>query len=360
MFLRSDLFYETKLRLRKICVCTKHKEELLKEYRISKYRNCSVCVRGFGKSSPSTAVQNISPVLALTVYEQLHVQHSYGMPICRRCREEVLKRCDQMKIDKHRMNFGWLKNVIFSDEESDDTIDDQEYQPSPVSAISSASARSAINSDKNKRSLFKNFIQLMRPERASHSLMVTRSYAQLTKKSKRNFLSHAKFVVDAVVEYLAGDDAAEVLGDLYSYESRKNKVVMDSKLMNILSSVAEAYENADSSVDRRTILSIVAKQIDYNLLSSVIPGLTRYRYTAARLYSEEYGTGKVMMPISRVYTRFSIVQVEHFIDFVLSSHISTDLPFGEKTLKLSSGTTLNVPDIIRSMNSTRIIQQYNQ
>lgn len=96
MLLRSDLFYETKLRLRKICVCTKHKEELLKEYRISKYRNCSVCVRGFGKSSPSTAVQNISPVLALTVYEQLHVQHSYGMPICRRCREEVLKRCDQV------------------------------------------------------------------------------------------------------------------------------------------------------------------------------------------------------------------------------------------------------------------------
>lgn len=126
-----------------------------------------------------------------------------------------------MKIDKHRMNFGWLKNVIFSDEESDDTIDDQEYQPSPVSAISSASARSAINSDKNKRSLLKNFIQLMRPERASHSLMVTRSYAQLTKKSKRNFLSHTKFVVDAVVEYLAGDDAAEVLGDLYSYESSK-------------------------------------------------------------------------------------------------------------------------------------------
>ena len=125
---------------------------------------------------------------------------------------------------------------------------------------------------------------------------------------------------------------------------------MDSKLMNILSSITEAYDNADSSLDRRAILSIVAKQVDYNLLSSVIPGLTRYRYTAARRYSEEYGTGKIMMPIPRTNTRFSKVQVEHFIDFILSSHVSTDVPFGEKSLKLSNGAALNVPDIIRSMN----------
>lgn len=136
-------------------------------------------------------------------------------------------------------------------------------------------------------------------------------------------------------------------------------MVMDSKLMNILSSITEAYDNADSSLDRRAILSIVAKQVDYNLLSSVIPGLTRYRYTAARRYSEEYGTGKIMMPIPRTNTRFSKVQVEHFIDFILSSHVSTDVPFGEKSLKLSNGAALNVPDIIRSMNSTRIIQQYH-
>lgn len=130
--------------------------------------------------------------------------------------------------------------------------------------------------------------------------------------------------------------------------------------MSVLSSIADAYENANSSIDRRSILSIVAKQVDYNLLSSIIPGLTRYRYTAARLYSEEYGIGRVMMPVARTNTRFTSVQVEHFIDFILSPHVSTDVPFGEKTLQLSNATTLNVPDMIRSMNSTRIIKQYNQ
>ena len=133
--------------------------------------------------------------------------------------------------------------------------------------------------------------------------------------------------------------------------------------MNILTVISEAYNNADSSIGRRTILSIVAKQVDYNFLSSFIPGLTRCRYTAARLYAlnhEEYGKGMIKAtPSPRINVRYYSAQVEHFIDFVLSPHVSIDLPFGEKTLRLSSsGTELYVPDIIRSINSTRIIQQY--
>ena len=133
---------------------------------------------------------------------------------------------------------------------------------------------------------------------------------------------------------------------------------MDSKLMNVLTAIAEAYNNADSSIGRRTILSIVAKQVEYNLISSVIPGLTRYRYTAARVYADEYGKGMAVVPPPRTNVRYYPAQVEHFIDFVLSSHVSTDVPFGEKTLRLSDGTELHISDTIRSMNSTRIIQQY--
>ena len=128
--------------------------------------------------------------------------------------------------------------------------------------------------------------------------------------------------------------------------------------MNILTAIAEAYSNADSSIGRRTILSIVAKQVDYNLMSSVIPGLTRYRYTSARLYAEEYGKGMIMVSPPRTNVRYYPAQMEHFIDFILSSHVTTDLPFGEKTMKLSDGTKLHVPDTIRSMNATRILQQY--
>ena len=157
MLLRSDLFYQTKFRLRKTLVCSKHKEELLREYRRSKYRSCFVCVRGFKKLSANNAAQNIDPTVALTLYEHFGLQRSYGMPICRRCREEILKRCDKVsilflllklktcffykrRIDEHESAFLWLENVVFSDEESDESSDETDYHPSPISAISTLSS----------------------------------------------------------------------------------------------------------------------------------------------------------------------------------------------------------------------------
>lgn len=56
--------------------------------------------------------------------------------------------------------------------------------------------------------------------------------------------------------------------------------------------------------------------------------------------------------------RFSESHVAHFIDFIISAHVCTDLPFGEKTLKLASGDELYVPNTIRDMGPTRSIDQY--
>ncbi len=97
MLLRSDLFYQPVLRLRRINVCTKHKDDLLKEFRPSKYRNCSVCVPCFEKATASCAAQNIATLVALTLYEQFQCSHSYGKPIYRRCGGEIMKRLDSVR-----------------------------------------------------------------------------------------------------------------------------------------------------------------------------------------------------------------------------------------------------------------------
>ena len=74
-----------------------HKKDLLREFRRSMYRTCSVRVPCFGRSKSSIAVQNIAVPIALMLYEQLQVQHSYGKLICRRCREDVMKRSDSVR-----------------------------------------------------------------------------------------------------------------------------------------------------------------------------------------------------------------------------------------------------------------------
>ncbi|CAC5395476.1 unnamed protein product [Mytilus coruscus] len=55
-------------------------------------------------------------------------------------------------------------------------------------------------------------------------------------------------------------------------------------------------------------------------------------------------------------------KLEHFIDYILSSNIIKDLPYGTKTMKLSSGEIVEVPNLIRSLPvaPSSLIIQYIQ
>ena len=56
--------------------------------------------------------------------------------------------------------------------------------------------------------------------------------------------------------------------------------------------------------------------------------------------------------------RYTEEQVAHFTTFIQSPHITSDMPFGERKLKLSNGDTVVVPDVIRNIIPTRIVSQY--
>lgn len=51
-------------------------------------------------------------------------------------------------------------------------------------------------------------------------------------------------------------------------------------------------------------------------------------------------------------------KLDHFLSFITSTHIVQDLPFGEKTLKLSSNVEIKVPNVVRSLIPEQIVLQY--
>ena len=89
-----------------------------------------------------------------------------------------------------------------------------------------------------------------------------------------------------------------------------------------------------------------------------VPGLTSGRILAARLHAKKYGVGSRFDTTTKVVQRFDDQQIVHFVDFIISPHVCTDLPFGEKVLKLSSGIELFIPNTIRNMGAAGIIDQY--
>ncbi len=58
--------------------------------------------------------------------------------------------------------------------------------------------------------------------------------------------------------------------------------------------------------------------------------------------------------------RYSDSKIDHFIEYILSPHITTDLPFGEKKITMSNGAIITIPNHIRNLIPSRIITQYYQ
>ena len=127
-----------------------------------------------------------------------------------------------------------------------------------------------------------------------------------------------------------------------------------------LQAMAEAYANSSSWDTRRQVLSVMSGVASFGAISEFIPGLTQYRYTMANLHRAQHGRSAPVPSQRAPRIKIDLQQLDHFLGFITSPHLVQDLPFGEKTLELSSGKLIAVPNVIRTMIPQRIVTQYIQ
>ena len=187
---------------------------------------------------------------------------------------------------------------------------------------------------------------------------VTDNYQELTGRTRLNYVLRARSIVKSIISIMAPNDANQLEHDLFDHYNDKDIVKLDGQFVSVMQGVSEAYKNAESWTTRREILSIIAPQISFKLIQSFLPGLTPDRFTAARKHAAEFGHGASIDQSAAVIQRFAYDQIDHFIDFITSEHVCTNLPFGQRCLKQSNGNELFVPNTIRNMIPTRIIRQY--
>lgn len=70
------------------------------------------------------------------------------------------------------------------------------------------------------------------------------------------------------------------------------------------------------------------------------------------------GRGASVKPSHHHIERYNEQQVAHFVEFLLSPSITSDLPFGIRKMKTNTGEIIEIPNTCRNMISTRIIRQY--
>ena len=57
-------------------------------------------------------------------------------------------------------------------------------------------------------------------------------------------------------------------------------------------------------------------------------------------------------------SRLHSAKVDHFLDFVSSPSFLQDFAYGTKKLKLSDGDTLEIPNVVRTVIASRLVQLY--
>lgn len=127
---------------------------------------------------------------------------------------------------------------------------------------------------------------------------------------------------------------------------------------NILQKLLILYEESNSWFTKQEILSIFVQDYSKSQLKEMIPGLTKWRIDQARKHAALVGPGrpKELPEIRR--TCLDPVRVDHFIDFIASPYYLQDVAFGTKFLKLSSGETMEIPNVIRTVTASRLVNRY--
>ena len=91
---------------------------------------------------------------------------------------------------------------------------------------------------------------------------------------------------------------------------------------------------------------------------TLIPGLTKWRIDEARKHAFLNEAGQQIEPPQIKRSRLHPAKVDHFLDSVSSPSFLQDVLYGTKKLRLSVGDTLEIPNVVRTVIASRLVQLY--
>ena len=172
-------------------------------------------------------------------------------------------------------------------------------------------------------------------------------------KSTRSYIKRkSKEVVESVLECIAPGQSAELLAMITEPPSTR-ELEPENKVMATLVSL---YDLATSWCTKMTILSIFGQHYSKTQLKTMVPGLTTWRIDQARKHAVVVGEGisEEREPVIRY--RLDGEKVDHFLEFISSPHYQQDVAYGTRKLKMSTGESIEIPDLVRTIISSRMVK----
>ena len=151
--------------------------------------------------------------------------------------------------------------------------------------------------------------------------------------------------------------------DLFQVLSKQSSRESEDDLSKELSGLMTAYRDAPTKSVKLQILSLYAYRFSTEKLMRYhepYEPLTRWQIKQARRYAKEKGPGIPQEKTVQHRIRFPMAKVDHFIDFVNRPYFYQDVAYGTRLIKLETGEKLTMPNVVRTVTRTTMINQYLQ
>ncbi|KAK3729188.1 hypothetical protein QZH41_008862 [Actinostola sp. cb2023] len=179
---------------------------------------------------------------------------------------------------------------------------------------------------------------------------------EISTSTTRYYKRKATQAVETVLDAIAPANSTW----LFQHVADKFKTTCGTDLLegSLISKLIRLYEEADSWYTRQQILSIFVGDYSKIELLTLIPGLTKWRIDEARKHATETMPGYQIEPPKLQRSRLDPAKVDHFLDFISSPSFLQDVAYGTKLLKLSSGEKVEIPNVVRTVIASRLVQLY--
>ena len=177
---------------------------------------------------------------------------------------------------------------------------------------------------------------------------------EATQQEKALCIEQVEEACRAVCGVIAPKDTEKLLRAFQ--ESRREMGYSDD-----LKALVTAYHNAPKRNLKTQILSIYATRYPADYLKKMhepFEKLSDRQIRKARAHAKMVGIGMNVEKPLRHRVKIDLVKLDHFLSFVDQPYFYQDVAYGTRTLKLDSGEQLVMPNVIRIVGRSTMIEQY--
>ena len=186
------------------------------------------------------------------------------------------------------------------------------------------------------------------------SVRLSKEWEEATANEKALCLDHVEEACRAVCNVIAPRDSEELL---QAFKTPAVNEVCSDDLITLIT----AYKQAPSKNLKTQILSIYAPRYSARFLKKIhepFEKLSDRQIKKARAHAKNVGAGFNLNKMPHHRVRIDLVKLDHFLSFVDQPYFYQGVAYGTRTLKLDSGDHLVMPNVIRIVGRSTMIEQY--